>query len=469
MSGGNEVPGEDPTHLPAGSATGLLRAFGGKNWPALIMLLYFGLRLIYFAIGIAPHVPPDEITHFGKSQIFSHAFLLPQNSDASYRFGLVTNIPWLYYWLMGKLMLLNFFGIPDLVFLRLCNIPIVFGTIYFVWRMLRLLTDDRLTEALLIGLMTNTLMFSFLSASVSYDNLTNLLAAMALYYLFAFFKERSATRLAASLLCQLAGCLTKNAFLPLFLIMAILLLVHESRRLHRLPGALAGWLRSSGRRGVLLVTAIVVAGLLNLQLYGGNYLRYKTLEPETYHVLPLEHAMKYRLGARSYIFNEFKEGRIGVEKAKEMAVLVNHEGDRRDTVSLVENYAEFEKRGEQLLGILPYAAIWMLHMMESTFGIKAHLGMSNHGPGFIPVALFILTAGVAFLVRWRPRDMEWIPTCMALSALGYAGFLMYAVNYSTYQVYRDLILSVAGRYMFPVLGPIYVLASYYLMRLFKGV
>jgi hypothetical protein len=29
-------------------------------------------------------------------------------------------------------------------------------------------------------------------------------------------------------------------------------------------------------------------------------------------------------------------------------------------------------------------------------------------------------------------------------------------------------MTVAGRYMFPVLGPIYVLFSYYLLRLFMG-
>lgn len=464
----NETPSDELANELSESKTEELLRACSRNWPAVGMLIYFGLRLLFFAIGIAPNVPPDEMTHFGKSQIFSQALFFPDNSAASYEYGLVTNIPWLYYWAMGKLLILNVFGIPDLIFLRLANIPLVFGTLYYVWRMLRFLTDDRPTELILIVLMTNTVMFSFLSASVSYDNLTNLLASMALYYLFAFFRERSGTALAASLVCQLAGCLTKNTFLPLAMILTVLLLVHEVRRLTLAPAALIGFLRS-GRRALLLSVAIVAGLVLNLQLYGGNLLHYKTLEPESYDVLPLEHAMKYRLAARNYIFNEFREGRVTLEKAKEMAAIVNHPGDRRDTISLVENYANTEKNGEELLGLLPYTAIWMLHMMESTFGIKAHLGMSNHGIGFIPLALFILASAVAFVMRWRPKDFQWIPTCMALVALGYAAFLMYAVNYATYQTYRELVLSVAGRYMFPVLGPIYVLASYYLMRLFRGV
>jgi hypothetical protein len=209
----------------------------------------------------------------------------------------------------------------------------------------------------------------------------------------------------------------------------------------------------------------VVAGLLNLQLYGGNYLKYHSLDVETYDVLPLEQAMQYRLAARNYIFLQFKQGRISREQAVEMANAVKHPGDRRDTVSLVENYANLEQSGQPLLGLLPYAAIWVLHMLESTFGIKAHLGMSNHGPAFIPMLLVILASMVAFALRWRPREARWLPTCMAFVVLCYAFILMYSVNYSAYQAFKDIILSVAGRYMFPVIGPMYVLASVYLMRL----
>src|ERR1035437_8987005 len=191
------------------------------KWIVITLLVYFGVRLLFFATNISPYVPPDEVTHFGVCRIFSKVFLLPGNSPETYQYGLVTNIPWLYYWIMGKLLFFNFFGISDLVFLRLLNIPLAFGTIYYTWRLLRLLTDDRLTQLLLIVAMTNTMMFSFLSASVSYDNLTNLLAAMSVFYLFAFFKERSGVMLLISYLCQLAGCLTKITIFPLILILNI--------------------------------------------------------------------------------------------------------------------------------------------------------------------------------------------------------------------------------------------------------
>jgi hypothetical protein len=216
----------------------------GLLWPVTMLLVYFGFRLLFFAATISPYVPPDEVTHYGLCRIFSEVSFLPENSDKTYAYGLVTNIPYLYYWIMGRLLTLNFFGISDLLFLRLLNIPLAFATIFFIWRMLRLLTDDRLTQVILIVAMTNTLMFSFLSASVSYDNLTNLLAAMAVYCLLVFFRTRSGDYLAASSICQLAGSLTKVTFLPLVLVMNILLLIHEHRNLRLLPGTFKAYFRA---------------------------------------------------------------------------------------------------------------------------------------------------------------------------------------------------------------------------------
>src|SRR5450631_4905744 len=126
------------------------------RWATGILLAYFGVRLVFFALNISAFVPPDEVTHAGLCKIFSKVFLLPDNSPATYEFGLVTNTAWLYYWIMGKLLHLNVIGISDLVFLRLLNIPLAFGTVYFVRRTLLILTHDRLAQLLLVVVITNT-------------------------------------------------------------------------------------------------------------------------------------------------------------------------------------------------------------------------------------------------------------------------------------------------------------------------
>jgi hypothetical protein len=208
---------------------------------------------------------------------------------------------------------------------------------------------------------------------------------------------------------------------------------------------------------------------LNLQLYGGNYLRYKALDPAMYDVLSLDSVMQYRLDARNYIFKQFKEGRISIDQAASMAEkYIAHPGDRADAIGLVENYANLVQNRVPMMGPLPYMAVWILQMMGTTFGIKAHIGMGNEGVTLIPVTLLILLTGVAFLVRWRPWGDAWLPTGLAAIALFYGIFLMYKVNYEAYLYFKDIVITVAGRYIFPVIGPIYVLSCYYLLRLFRG-
>jgi hypothetical protein len=439
-----------------------------QKWIIITLLVYFGLRLLYFAVSISPHVPPDEVTHFGVSTIFSTAFLLPDNSPVSYQYGLVTNIPWLYYWIMGKLLHLNFFGVPDLIFLRILNIPFAFATVYFVRRLATLLTDDTLVRLLVVVAMTNTLMFSFLSASVSYDNLTNLLAAMSFYYLTAFFKNRSAGCLAMSIISVLAGCLTKITFLPLVPLFLLLLIVREAGNIGSFVPKARTLFKEQGRASVVMLVAILVGLLLNIQLYGVNYLKYKAISPSVKAVLPLEQAMQYRITARDIIVDQFILGQISLEQAHEMASKITHPGDRQDTLTLVDNYAYKQQTGFKPIGPLPYTAIWFLQMLSTSFGIKAHIGMPNHGLSFIPLALLLLFVIAAFVVRWRPWDMAWLPTSLLAVSVCYAAFILVKLNYPNYLDKTDLVMSVAGRYIFPVMGPLYVVSCFYMLRLFKG-
>jgi hypothetical protein len=422
---------------------------------------------VFFSGIINPYVPPDEHTHFEISRIFSKVFFLPENSPETYEYGLVTNIPWLYYWIMGRLLPLNFFGIPDLLFLRLLNIPLAFATIYFVWRMLRLLTDDRMTQILVILAMTNTLMFSFLSAFVSYDNLTNLLAAMAVYYLLAFFKTRSGELLTASVICQLAGSLTKLSFLPLVLILNFLLLIHEFKSLRGLPGALAAWFKALGLRRIALVFGIILGLALNIQLYGGNYFHYGGLDPEMSKVLSPDKAMQNRLAARSMIFTLFKDGRISEEEALAMTSQISHPGDRADAVILIENWADLKENKFELLGPLQYAAFWVQRMASGIFGIFGHILMPSEGPMMWLFAALFALSGFAVIVLWRPSETTRLPLYLMVIAAFYGLFLMYGVNYTGYLDSGLADLALQGRYIFPVLGPIYIVSIYYLLRLLQ--
>jgi hypothetical protein len=432
------------------------------------MLTYFGLRLLFLALNVSPFAPPDEVTHAGLCKIFASVFLLPDNSSQTYEFGLVTNSPWLYYWSMGKLLHLNIFGLPDLVFLRLLNIPLAFGTVLFAWRTLLLLTDDRLIQLLLVVVMTNTAMFSLLSASVSYDNLTNLLAAMAIYYLFAFFKERSEGLLAASILCQLAGCLTKVTFLPLVLGLGLLFLIHESRNLGGLPASVRHYLQTLNLRGWISILAIFVALGMNLNLYGRNYLNYGVLYPSMQQVLSPETAMQYRLAARGLIFNQYREGKISYMDALLLAGEIKHPGDKSDTFYLLMNYENLKRNPNLWMTPFQYLKVWFESVAATIFGIKAHLPMYKDSRYLIPIYLLFAFSLSGFIARWRPGQSGWLPPCLALIAGYYAGFLLYRVNYDNYLNYGVPGITLQGRYLFPIMGPFYVLLCIYLLRLFRS-
>jgi len=435
------------------------------KWSAITLMLYFGLRLLYLATSISPVIPPDEVTHFGICSIFSAVPFFPENSPDSYQYGLVTNIPWLYYWIMGKLLTFNFLGISDLVFLRLFNIPLAFALIFYTWRTLRLITDDRLTQILLLVAMTNTMMLTFLSAFVSYDNLANLLAAMSVYYLLAFFQNRSSALLAASLICQLAGCLTKLTFLPLVLVLNSILIIHEIKNLPGLFPALITCIRDNKRRSIILLLVLLLGLALNIQLYVGNYVNYGKITLETTDVLPLENALQYRLTARGYVFNLFKEGRVSKAQALEMTAQINHSGDRADAVFMIENYENFKKDETPKMGLPAYIPLWVERMAAGIFGVFAHLQIANYWPTIAPVAFLAALTVLAFLIRWRPWGAAWFPTFLLVIAGFYATFILYKFNYKNYLENGAPYVALQGRYIFPVIGPIYILASTYLMRL----
>ncbi|MGB9082738.1 MAG: hypothetical protein WCD00_15690 [Desulfuromonadaceae bacterium] len=455
------------TAIPDNGEEGFISAALLK-WATGILLAYFGSRLVFFALNISSFVPPDEVTHAGICKVFSKVFLFPENSPATFEFGLVTNTAWLYYWVMGKLLHLNIFGLSDLVFLRLLNIPLAFGTVWYTLRLLRLLTGNRLAQLLLIVVVTNTPMFSLLSASVSYDNLANLLAAMAIYYEFAFFKNRSGGLLLASLLCQMAGSLTKITFLPLTLVLNILLLLNEVKNLQTVPEEFRRQFRTISRRTWLTLLLLIIAAGLNLRLHAGNYLRYGAPNPGMSQVISPEIAMQSRLDARGMIFNQYKEGKISYMDALILTGEIKHPGDKADTFYLLMNYEKLKRNPHLWLSPLNYANFWFQTMTASIFGIRAHLGMFKPPLYLLPVYVVMALAFLGFVIRWRPREAGWSPLSLAVVVVSYAGILIYEVNYDAYLNYGEPSLTVYGRYLFIMMAPAYVLLCHYLLCLFRS-
>lgn len=420
----------------------------------LFLLSYFAVRLIFLALRIDSFVPPDEVTHFGRILLFASVGLLPADGPASYEFGLISHTPWLYYFLMGKLVALAPAG-AELVSLRLFNTLLSMATVVFGIRWIRLVSDSTITRLLFTAVMTNVLMFTGLGASVNYDNLTNLLAAAAIYLLFRLHRERQVAGLWAFAGCVLAGCLTKLSFLPLAAILLALFVLREGNRVRGWIRAIAEEFRSREPRpwlvrglGIALVAALLVA---NLSLYAGNGLRFGKLIPDFDQVVAFDDALKNRVFARTHVLRSYREGRVSFDIALRMAREIKHPGDRRSTRALLETT---RRVGKNRVGIVRYTQVWLELMANRSLGYFGHRVLTR-SDGERNVYFVFIGLAVLLLVLLGGSQLPRGDILATLGlAIGYTFVVFWLVNHRTYLEVGLIDLAVQGRYLFPILVPL---------------
>jgi hypothetical protein len=456
-----------PNHPASAEPISSAAARGGiprwEKWVVGLLLAWFAARLVFLALRLHPMVPPDEVTHFGRCLAYSKVLLIPDNSPETLVHGLVNHRPYLYYWLMGKLLNLNVFPESDLGFLRLANAAMGLLTVVYGYRWMCRMTDNPLVRVLFVVLITNTLMFTGVSAAVSYDNLANLLAAMAVYYLFAFFEGRRPESLAVFALVLLAGALTKRTFLPLGFIMLAVLALRERRALPTAHRHLLDFARSlkppEWRRPALCV--LLGLGLaLNLGLYGGNWLRYEKLVPGFDQVVGFEGAMKNRIFARDFVTREFRQGRLSYDQALRMTEKIKHRGDRGDAKILLR---AAQLPDSALIGPVAYVSAWSQQMLLGIVGYWGHRQALKNHDQMLPYFAILALAGVLFIRKWRQEEARGYTGWAALIGFGYAMVLIWLVNYPSYLETRFVQLAVQGRYVFPVLVPLWGLLAHTLL------
>jgi hypothetical protein len=443
-----------------------------ERWITGALIVYFIFRLSYFVITINPNVPPDEITHVGIIQLYASAPVFIEDTPSSYQYGLVTRNPYLYYFLLGKLLKLNFLAINPYLILRICNIVLAASTIFFSLRLTMFLTQNFLVRILFILMLTNTPMLTFLSASVSYDNLANLLAVLSLYSLFSFFETKNYISLWCFLVCTLSGTLTKISFLPLGLILFLIYLYERNRLIISDFKNLLSSFLSGGSRSILLTTLAVTLLGANFQIYGANLYYYGDLVPTCDQVLNIDQCMENRIYARNRILTDYKNGKISFQQALMAADRIKHPGDRWDTQVwikklLLEKERIKKGRKPKPIDFFSYFHHWLNAMKAGTYGIHAHLHMVKLPSEMIPYNLLLLTAFFLWVrhvrLEERTRYLNYLAVVFGFYLLVLVGY----VNFRTFLATRPISIGVQGRYLFPVIVPVYVLIAQYLLTPFR--
>lgn len=267
--------------------------FIGSKW--FFYLVVVGLILQAGWIALSGRYPMafDENFHLGIIKLYAHHLSPFWNGQtpATDALGPVTRDPsYFYQWLMSFPYRLG----GSITALRLINIGLFAAALPLYRRLLLKTGASRALVHFCLALFVLVPVVPLLAAQINYDNLLLPLTALALLLTLNFDEQLARRRLNLTALLELAlvvslSCLTKYAFLPIALAIAVYLLV----RLGRTYGSRRGGLVHSLKTTWLLILLVVGAFGLLAERYGVNLLRYHQPVPSCEQVLSERQCSQY--------------------------------------------------------------------------------------------------------------------------------------------------------------------------------
>ncbi len=382
------------------------------------------------AFNLKMGISPDSWYHLRVSQEYSKTLGIPENNENTYQWRDITNIPYLYFWINGRILNLNeiTFNFNQVILLRVFNILFSLGTVIATYLLSKQFIKNKYAQLLPVALLTNTLMFLSLSSSINYDNLGNMFAAFAILFFVKSIKQKYDIKyLLLTILMLCLGALTKFTILPLAFILVILLVVDifKNRK---------GWKINIKDKSLLLILPILLFGGLNLILFGNNILKHGELTPACEKTLTYEQCLTNGVFYRDNI-----------------------------TIPAVEvNVVEMIKSGERLDPIR-YAGVWSWEMTKRVVSIMGD--QSLYHSNLVVSVFFSLLVITIFIgaFNWKKYNKE--TKYMVILTLFYLLVLMIVQNYDMYLKRSYPTLALQGRYMFPVISSFYVLLSIFWLKI----
>ena len=274
-------------------------------------------------------------------------------------------------------------------------------------------------------MLTNTLMFVFLSGGVSYDNPTNFFCALGIYFFIRTLKNRPFIINSLAWIISIAfGALIKHTVLPLAAVMFVIWIIYLLK--NRKDISLKIIENKILIFGLSFVLLIIVG--LNFYLYGVNLIKYHSLKPSCYDTFS----------------QEICDQSVFVIRARELGL--------PQKLTLVEAF----KQGYPDPIRFTFD-IWIREMLKRIFGIMG--GVDNYFP--INITYFHIAFYWILLLAFRYfKKIPLLIKSLILIFLFYAVVLIYT-NYNSelaYGFYKYVALQ--GRYLFPVISIGFVLCTY---------
>jgi hypothetical protein len=389
-----------------------------------IIFLWFAFQMLYFATTIKIGISPDEIEHIQRCRLFSPpgAFFL-KNTLQSFPYGSLSTEPYFYHFLLGKMLLLNIFHIPEYLFLRILNICLSLFSLYFTLLLVKEITDNKWIQLTVLIVQSNILMFVFISSMVSYDNLINFLAVCSFLFLFRFIRNFSLYYLLLIFLTIFIGTLTKKTFAPLAVIEIIILLFYIKFILKRAKILFKSFYLS---KNIITCCFLVIFIILNIILYGTNLYKYHQIVPSVDLVIGYDNAYKYRL-----------------EFARDIDFLASAPSRR----------------------IVPFdnfVTSYITRTEETVFGIMGHLSLRRDSSGLSFYKIFVVFSIILAIFNYKKIYKDSRQKILLFISFFYL-LVIFCVNYSTYIHLKIFGLTLQGRYNFPILSLVIIFLVYNLL------
>lgn len=392
----------------------------------------FMIFTVYMAFNLKIGISPDSWYHLRVSQEYAKTFGIPENNPDTYQWRDISHIPYLYYWTNGRILNLNSitFNFNEAILLRIFNILYSLGTLIGVYLLSKEYIKNKIFQVLPLVLVSNTLMFLLLSSSINYDNLGNLFAIFSIYFFVKSIKNKSTTLYPTlMILMLLLGVLTKFTILPLafILVSLIFLNIFKNRK---------EWKILINKKVAIALIPTIFFLLLNLLLYGSNLLQYHELTPSCEKVLTHEQCLTNGV----YYRDE-------VEIPKEDVNLLR----------MVTNLERFDP--------ISYSFIWLWEMIRRAVGIFGDSSFFHSIPTVSTFVIFYLIYFIYGITHFKKYSLEtkylfWIFFLYGL-------ILLYVQNYDMYLKRGNPFLALQGRYIFPVIAPIYIFLALVWERMYS--
>jgi len=387
----------------------------------MFIITVFLAFTLYLAFNIKMGISADSWYHLRISQQYAETRGVPQNSKGTYQWRDIEHIPYLYFWINGRILNLNSVvcNLNEAILLRIVNVIYSFGTLIGTYLLSKEFFKKKTLQLLPVFLLSSTLMFLFLSSSINYDNLANLFSVFSLLFFVRVLKNKGDWKnifLMLTMLCL--GALTKYTVLPLVFILVILTAIFVIKNWKSYKITFRGKI-------LYLLIPLIVLIILNLGLYGANFIQYGSLIPECLDVLTYEQCLENSVFVRDNVW-------IPEQKVQLFEMIIS--GERLDPVR--------------------YAGIWAWEMTKRIVGIMgdSSLFASDY---IIPFyLLFLLISVITTIKYWKMFSKE--VKYLGIATLFYLSILFFVQNYNMYLKRGYPALALQGRYMFPVISSFYV-------------